>query len=135
MFMIFSFSNQESMVSSGVSSGLTRTFFDFFNLDGILVFEAFHVLFRKVVHFSVYFVLGILLYNALFLTVNKSHIYILVLTVLFIMLYAGCDEIHQLFVSGRSGEIRDVMIDTSGGSVGALMYYLLLKIGCIKDDL
>ena len=33
-------------------------------------------------------------------------------------LYAISDEIHQIFVPGRSGEPRDVLIDTSGVLVG-----------------
>ena len=37
-------------------------------------------------------------------------------------LYAASDELHQLFIPGRSGEVRDVLIDTSGGAVGAMIY-------------
>jgi len=33
-------------------------------------------------------------------------------------LYAVTDEIHQLFVPGRSGELRDVMIDSIAALVG-----------------
>lgn len=33
-------------------------------------------------------------------------------------LYAVSDEIHQIFVPGRSGEPRDVLIDTSGVLIG-----------------
>ena len=32
--------------------------------------------------------------------------------------YAMTDEIHQIFVPGRSGEPRDVLIDTSGVLIG-----------------
>ena len=34
------------------------------------------------------------------------------------ILYACTDEIHQLFVPGRSGMIRDVFIDSIGGIIG-----------------
>ena len=50
-------------------------------------------------------------------------------------MYASFDEVHQLFVLGRSGEFRDVLIDCIGGSIGALLYYFKLKIGCFKNDL
>lgn len=33
-------------------------------------------------------------------------------------LYAASDEFHQLFVSGRSGQISDVMLDSTGVLVG-----------------
>ncbi len=41
-------------------------------------------------------------------------------------LYACSDEIHQIFVRGRSGEIRDVLIDTTGVLAGAFLvtYFL-----------
>lgn len=43
-------------------------------------------------------------------------------------LYAASDEFHQLFVEGRSGEFRDVCIDSMGGILGLCMAWLLLKL-------
>ena len=40
-------------------------------------------------------------------------------------LYAVTDEIHQRFVSGRSGELRDVAIDAAGVFVGILIFMLI----------
>ena len=34
-----------------------------------------------------------------------------------VVLYAISDEVHQLFVPGRSGEARDVLIDATAGAV------------------
>jgi VanZ family protein len=34
--------------------------------------------------------------------------------------YAGSDELHQLFVSSRQASVVDVMIDTCGASAGLL---------------
>ena len=46
-------------------------------------------------------------------------------------LYAGSDELHQRFVSGRSPELRDVGIDSAGALCGillmALLFWLLLR--------
>ena len=39
-------------------------------------------------------------------------------------LYAVSDEIHQIFVPGRSGEPRDVLIDTSGVLIGICLVRL-----------
>ena len=36
------------------------------------------------------------------------------------MIYASTDEIHQLFVGGRSGRFTDVLIDTAGGFIGIM---------------
>ena len=43
----------------------------------------------------------------------------------FCALYAATDEIHQLFVPGRGGQIRDVLIDSSGALIGLLFVFAL----------
>ena len=42
-------------------------------------------------------------------------------------LYAATDEFHQLFVNGRSGEIRDVCIDAAGVALGAVIHAVISK--------
>ncbi|MEF2639337.1 MAG: VanZ family protein, partial [Lachnospiraceae bacterium] len=42
------------------------------------------------------------------------------------VLYAASDEFHQLFVPGRSGQVRDVCIDSSGVMIGILLLTLVL---------
>ena len=41
------------------------------------------------------------------------------------VVYATTDEIHQLFVPGRSGEVRDVLIDSLGALIGILIISLI----------
>ena len=43
------------------------------------------------------------------------------------VLYAGTDELHQLFVPERSGEIKDVCIDALGALAGVLIMFLAGK--------
>ena len=43
-------------------------------------------------------------------------------------LYAVSDEIHQLFVSGRSCQLTDVLLDSAGAFVGHLLYQLKLRV-------
>lgn len=43
-------------------------------------------------------------------------------------LYGITDEIHQLFVPGRSGQVKDVIIDGAGSIVGILVYVFLNKV-------
>jgi len=135
MVIIFNFSNQESIISSSNSTSLTEKIFSLCKLDKILMFDSFHGLIRKIAHFSVYCLLGYLVYNAIYYSCKKDYIYLLALTILIVLIYAGSDEIHQLFVRGRSGEFRDVIIDTSGGSIGGMIYYFYLKIGSGIHDL
>ena len=37
--------------------------------------------------------------------------------------YAAADEIHQLFVPGRSGQFTDVCIDAAGALLGVLVFW------------
>ena len=47
---------------------------------------------------------------------------IYIITIIFCFLYACSDEIHQLFIPGRSGELLDVLIDTTGGILSSFIY-------------
>ena len=40
-------------------------------------------------------------------------------------LYAATDELHQLLVTDRSGELRDVCIDAAGVLAGVLLVWLI----------
>ena len=46
--------------------------------------------------------------------------------------YAISDEVHQLFVPGRAGQVRDVLIDSAGSLLGIIIIMsfekLLIKI-------
>ena len=77
---------------------------------------------RKLAHFTIYMVLGLVSYLALprAWSVRKR----VVLAITLCLVYAITDEFHQSFVPGRGPEIRDVFIDTIGSSVG-------MSIGCL----
>lgn len=75
---------------------------------------------RKLAHFTIYMILGIAVMNYMntYKMDNKRRI---ILTIIVGMLYATSDEIHQLFVPGRSAEVRDVCIDTLGVICGVII--------------
>lgn len=50
---------------------------------------------------------------------------IVIWSVILAALYASTDEFHQLFVPGRSGQFRDVLIDSCGAAAGTLIVYAL----------
>lgn len=79
---------------------------------------------RKCAHFTIYFILGLCFISLLkeYMVIDRRSI---IYTIIFVAIYACSDEIHQLFVSGRSGELLDVFIDTSGGFIGSLVYKLI----------
>lgn len=84
---------------------------------------------RKTAHFTEYAILGALFYlNLIQFPKLNSRIKKLLLPILFSFLYAITDEIHQIFVPGRSAQFRDVLIDTLGASFGATITYLIIKL-------
>ena len=54
--------------------------------------------------------------------------YPLAMSIFLSFLYAITDEIHQIFVPGRSAQFRDVLIDTLGASFGCLLIHALLTL-------
>ena len=83
---------------------------------------------RKSAHFIEYMILAILVSNVLnlYLAPKRS----ILITIISVFLYACSDEFHQLFVQGREGSFRDVLIDTAGGIAAVIMkmlYDIFLK--------
>ncbi|WP_024615914.1 VanZ family protein [Clostridium sp. Ade.TY] len=81
---------------------------------------------RKGAHFSEYLILNLLYFNLLRFYINKNRA--LILSIVLSFLYASTDEFHQLFVEGRAGRFTDVLIDTSGATIGSLLALLGNKI-------
>lgn len=79
-------------------------------------------LLRKFAHVGMYAVLSYLTARALF-HVAPSRIDAVLGALWLTFAYAWTDEVHQLFVVGRSGSIRDVAIDTVGIMLGLLCWY------------
>ena len=135
MIIIFSLSNQPASDSTELSDGfISNTIgnvYKVFNknissdeLNDIKVKYTHPV--RKMAHFTIYMILGILV-TLLVREYNVSFYKCLFISLLVCLLYSISDEVHQLFVSGRSGEIRDVLIDTSGSFIGIFIFNKLFK--------
>lgn len=79
---------------------------------------------RKIAHVTVYLILGIITCNLVLLyKINIKEV--IILSILICALYASSDEIHQIFVSGRSGKVIDVLLDTCGSTLGILLTYTI----------
>jgi len=79
---------------------------------------------RKGAHFSEYAVLACALAFHLLILGKKDQLLLLIPIVL-AAFYASTDEYHQTFVAGRSGQVMDVLIDSSGAVVGATLFMLV----------
>ena len=81
---------------------------------------------RKSAHFTLYFILGVLVFLFVkdFTVINYK---VVLISIIVVLLYSISDEVHQLFVPGRSGEVLDVMIDTMGGFISCNILYLIYR--------
>lgn len=129
MGLIFFLSHQPATESSELSQGLTTMIIYFIEsiLPVIIDLDLVHFLIRKGAHFFAYFVLGMLITFALGTRLCSSGRRFIVAFVICV-LYAISDEVHQLFIPGRSGEVRDVLIDSVGSAVGIGCFQCVVKI-------
>jgi VanZ family protein len=134
MLLIFISSAQPAAQSNNLSKGVTEIVIETVervapkaNLD----MSRFNHLVRKNAHFFAYLVLGILVLNAMRRS-GVSSIKGIAIAFLICVLYAVSDEVHQLFVPGRGGQVKDVLLDSAGAIVGIGMY---LGINRIKKNI
>ena len=125
LVVIFFFSSQNGQSSSDLSNGLLNFLEEFTRLP--LTNEFFSFLIRKLAHFTEYLILGILSCNLVkqYRSLNKME-YLAIL--LFCITYAISDEVHQMFVNGRSPQVFDVFVDSLGSSVGIFLIYIMTKV-------
>ena len=127
--VIFVFSNTPAETSDDQSKGIVYMIAQELNIELTSdTVDALNVLLRKFAHASVYFILAIITTAAIIQLNKKTERRCYVLAVIFCFIYAITDEYHQLFVNGRSGEFRDVLIDTSGAIIGALCVWIAIKV-------
>lgn len=119
MAVIFILSSQPGEASDKTSMSFAALFF-----GGDIEF-ALNVLIRKFAHMAEYAALAVPVW--LFLSTFDLKKLRCDLTALgTAALYAGSDEIHQLFVEGRSGQFSDVLVDTFGAALGIVFISLLI---------
>lgn len=124
MSVIFYFSHQPADKSSELSDQVSNLILNLILMLDIK-YTQYMFYIRKIAHFVTYFVLGFLMLRAFYLRKNFKNKHVL-FAFMICLLYAISDEIHQLYIPGRSGEIRDVVIDTVGAVCG-IYFYLLIK--------
>lgn len=49
------------------------------------------------------------------------------LSLAIVLLYAASDELHQVFIPSRTGQISDVAVDVIGGTIGLTLLWLAGK--------
>ncbi|HMI82984.1 MAG TPA: VanZ family protein [Polyangiaceae bacterium] len=83
----------------------------------------------KLLHAGVYSILGGFTFLALPRSWSLRPSVLVLLAGVITTAYGFTDEFHQLFVPGRSADLRDVLADCVGGFVGALAVALIPATG------
>lgn len=132
--IIFGFSNQDGEKSGSISEKVTKWIVDINPItknlpeeEKQIEVENMHTFIRKLAHFSIYTVVGILLMS-LCMTYRLKMKNKFIISLLSGFIYASTDEIHQLFIKGRSGQISDVLLDTAGVIMGIFIVFLISRI-------
>ena len=139
MLFIFSMSSQNGEVSSNTSGNSIKVVLSIVPKfreqpkevqDNIV--ESLQLIGRKSGHFIGYMMLGVLSMLLLlkFKNINKKPLFAFSICVI----YAISDEIHQLFVPGRTGQLTDVIIDSCGSIVGIAIVLVFIKLLQIKRN-
>lgn len=126
IFFIFSNSLEIAQVSGGKSAAVTVWLNSMLERAGTGLRFSEHIV-RKLAHFSEYALLGFWLMLTLRVYTKR------ILTHIFFPLFVGlavpvADESIQLLTPGRSGQVKDILIDFSGVLAGILCALFLLLL-------
>lgn len=132
--MIFNFSSQDGETSSGLSTKITIAVTQNVKRIQMLeesekqqVLEKIEFIIRKLAHFSIYTLVGVLMMS-LMNTYNIKGTNRIYISLIVGFIYACSDEFHQFFVPERSAMPTDVLIDTLGVSFGIALVLAVRKI-------
>ena len=138
--VIFMFSARNAKESLGVSNKLLIKVVEMYKHRDLAenekenITKKFTFYIRKFAHFFLYFVLAFFVFILLkeFVSIDYKLVFF---TILICMLYATTDEIHQLFIAGRTGRFFDVLVDTPGATLSTKLKYSVMKlIESIKEQ-
>lgn len=121
MAIIFTMSSFNSIESANQSNYIVNIISSVLNINNI---ELLNLIIRKLAHYIEYLILGILVIN-MFIKNNIPQSYLI--SIIFCVIYAISDEIHQFLIPGRACQLRDILIDSIGSITGIYLYKLISK--------
>ena len=125
MGVVFWFSAENALESKDTSGFVMQKILSVLNIE-IEDTEMLEGYLRTLAHFVLY-LLGGFIACILVIVCNIKHK--ILSTSMFGLLYAIGDEIHQIYVPGRSFELKDIVVDISGFLLGVLVVYALYWVG------
>lgn len=140
MVFVFCMSSQNADESSGTSGRVITlvlklvypNFEEFTAQESLKLIESLQFFVRKGAHFSIYAVMGFLSFFSVGTYTVIPFRFRLLISSVICLLYSISDEIHQTFIPGRSGELRDVCIDFCGSLVAITIMCLVVRYSKIR---
>ena len=134
MIIVFCFSNEAGEKSSNTSGIFTHKIVtiltSYTNGDErtkINMEERLEPIIRKLAHYTLYTIGGMVILNYIN-TYNVETKKKIITSIIIGSVYSATDEVHQIFMEGRSASIIDIGIDTLGVLTGVCVFLCLLKI-------
>ncbi|MBR0106169.1 MAG: VanZ family protein [Lachnospiraceae bacterium] len=129
MIFIFVQSAMPADLSGAESGPLARLLAGLFGAaDDPAALDLADLIVRKIAHFLEYLALGLCLRMAFGgRAADRPRLNAAFPAWLIGAAYAVTDEIHQIFVPGRSGQVKDVLLDAAGVLAGVLIAAAILK--------
>lgn len=134
MSAMFWFSNQQGAGSSSTSKKVSEIIVNIIDIKQHYsetqreqIIKLIEPVIRKLAHYTLYAIGGILIANCIYQFCDKEKRVIIISAIIGIA-YAASDETHQLMVPGRSGSIKDVIIDSIGILTGIALFLLAKEI-------
>lgn len=130
MALIFFFSHNDAPNSTAHSDGAIQMVANITNIE----LSEFTI--RKLAHSLIYLILGALIIWSLLPLHRKEDPHrrrrlslLILISLSTSILYAISDEFHQTFIPGRSGEVGDVLLDSTSALIGIyLVVFMYQKI-------
>ena len=139
MMTVFIFSNEKATESKVTSRKVTIAIVqaisgkDISDNENLLV--SVDKIVRKLAHYTLYTVGGVLIISFAY-TMDKTNKEKILYSLAFGICFIITDEVHQLFVPGRTGRLLDVGIDTLGIITGILIFLIIKKmIGAVRSKI
>lgn len=134
MSAMFWFSNQQGTGSSNTSKKVSKIIVNIIDIkkqytdaEKEEIIKVIEPIIRKLAHYTLYAIGGILIANCVYQFCGKEKS-VMAISAIIGIVYASSDEIHQLMVPGRSGSIKDVIIDSIGILTGIALFLLANEI-------
>lgn len=132
LFIIYNFSSMDNANTNGLSKGIIFKVVQFitnYNYnDTMNIVNTINTPIRKCAHMFEFCILGIIIYTSILNIKNKYNNKYLFISILLCFIFACFDEYHQLFVSGRTGQFIDVLVDTTGSIIGCIIITIIYKL-------